>query len=540
MSNRRTYAAVTIVVAVLAATTVVVHLQSNSTVLIGYWWFGSLVIALCLWAYAKGRRFTHLPTAPGRVLALVPSYNEDTEALHACVWSLINQTRQPDLIVVVDDGSSAPVEPFKHPLVTWIRQDNTGKRGAQVTALRLFGRDEYQYVMTVDSDSAPQPEALEHLLRAMSDPKVQAATGMIYIRNYDESIIARAADIDIGTSCVMMRASRSMMGSLETTSGALALYRSEILYDNLDAYAIECGTGDDRWLALRALLRGEVVGVAEAGVITDMPPTVKGTYRQRIRWARSWWWMLPFCFTRLSNKQILSPSFGVTQLIVTPLMTGWILYVLITTSGKHYNASFSAFFYLAAYAVVRYGCSALYLAERRDMPRKQKLISWLIGTPAAVLLNIFLLIPTRYWALFRLLDNRWRSREGKGKGKRADLELPPGLCVLDGGTEKFRPVHVEPPTVHIQPVSGPRPVRPALRRAPAPAPTPAEATTRLRPVSPPARRVMPAAARTLQMRPVVVEDDHHRIQKRAPGPAARTQVMQPVDPDPIDGRHSLH
>ncbi len=108
---------------------------------------------------------------------------------------------------------------------------------------------------------------------------------MIYIRNHDESWVSLAADIDIGTSCVMMRASRSMLGALETTSGALALYRSSLLYDHLDAYAVECGTGDDRWLALRALRRGQVVAVAEALVETDMPSTLRGTYKQRLRWS---------------------------------------------------------------------------------------------------------------------------------------------------------------------------------------------------------------------------------------------------------------
>lgn len=410
-TDLRSVAVVAVVVAALAVTTLVVHLQSTSLVLIGYWYVGALVIAGCLIAFAKGRRFTHLPVAQGMVLAIVPAYNEDLTALHACVRSLINQTRPPDRIVVIDDGSAIPVLGFDHPLVEWRRQANTGKRGAQVAVLRTFEPGEFQFVMTVDSDSAPEPAALEHLLRAMSNPKVQAATGMIYIRNYGDSMIARAADIDIGTSCVMMRASRSMLGSLETTSGALALYRSEILFDNLDAYAVECGTGDDRWLALRALLRGEVVGVAEAGVVTDMPASVKGTYNQRLRWARSWWWMLPFAFTRLSNKQIISPTFGLTQLVITPLMTGWIVFFALADSGRRYANPAVVLIYVGAYVIVRYGCSALYLAQRTDMPLKQKAISWLIGTPAAVLLNVFLLIPTRYWALAKLADNRWRTRD---------------------------------------------------------------------------------------------------------------------------------
>ncbi|MFC9614390.1 hypothetical protein [Streptomyces sp. NPDC056938] len=102
--------------------------------------------------------------------------------------------------------------------------------------------------------------------------------------------------------------------------GALVLDRAELLYDHLDAYEVECGTGDVRWLALRALMRGEVVAVNEAGVVTDMPTTLKRTYRQRLRWARSWWWMLPFVYSRLSLKQLISPTLGLLQLVITPVM----------------------------------------------------------------------------------------------------------------------------------------------------------------------------------------------------------------------------
>ena len=204
--------------------------------------------------------------------------------------------------------------------VTWRRQANTGKRGAQVAVLKEFDRADYDFILTVDSDSEPHPDACEQLLKAMHNPKIQAATGMIYIRNHDESWVSLAADIDIGTSCVMMRASRSMLGALETTSGALALYRSSLLYDHLDGYAVECGTGDDRWLALRALRRGQVVAVAEALVETDMPTTLRGTYKQRLRWSRSWWWMLPYVIKYLGPKQLLSPLYGVTQLLITPIM----------------------------------------------------------------------------------------------------------------------------------------------------------------------------------------------------------------------------
>ncbi len=233
---------------------------------------------------------------------------------------------------------------------------------------------------------------------------------MIYIRNFEEAWVSRAADIDIGTSCVMMRASRSMLGALETTSGALALYRAELLYDHLAAYEVECGTGDDRWLALRALMRGEVVAVNEAGVVTDMPTTLKATYRQRLRWARSWWWMMPFVFARLSLKQLISPTFGMLQLVVTPVMLTWAVVMTVMTLGGRYHSPGVALVYIATYVVVRYGQSALYLLLRPDINARQKWKSWLVGTPASVYMNLVLLSPTRYWALAKLRDNAWQSR----------------------------------------------------------------------------------------------------------------------------------
>jgi cellulose synthase/poly-beta-1,6-N-acetylglucosamine synthase-like glycosyltransferase len=389
-----------------------VHSQTSDIVLITYWYLGVGVIAVCVLSFVVGRRYTNNPCAPGAVLCIVPAYNEDPGGLHKTILALLRQTVPID-IVVIDDGSQVPVVPsVDDPRVQWRRQANTGKRGAQVAVLETFDRTAYQFILTVDSDSEPFPDACEQLLKAMHNPRIQAATGMIYIRNHSDSWISLAADIDIGTSCVMMRASRSMLGALETTSGALALYRSELLYDHLAAYAVECGTGDDRWLALRALRRGQVVAVAEALVETDMPTTLYGTYKQRLRWSRSWWWMIPYVVKFLGTKQVLSPLYGLTQLLVTPIM---VLYIVLSTvasqGGRYHSHGGIILAYIGAYAVVRYGLSALYLIGRPNVSNGRKLFLFALGTPAAILLNVILLTPTRYIALVKLFDNRWQTRE---------------------------------------------------------------------------------------------------------------------------------
>jgi cellulose synthase/poly-beta-1,6-N-acetylglucosamine synthase-like glycosyltransferase len=406
-------AAVTgVVLAVLAAVTMLVNAQTDDFVLIAYWYLGAGVIASCLVAFVIGRRFTKNPPAAGSVLCIVPAYNEDPEGLHKTVVALLKQTVPVD-IVVIDDGSQIPVVPsVDDPRVTWKRQTNTGKRGAQVAVLKEFDRTDYDFILTVDSDSEPFPDACEQLLKALHNPRIQAATGMIYIRNHRASWVSLAADIDIGTSCVMMRASRSMLGALETTSGALALYRSSLLYDHLEGYAVECGTGDDRWLALRALRRGQVVAVAEALVETDMPATLRGTYKQRLRWSRSWWWMLPYVVKYLSPKQLVSPLYGVTQLMLTPIMLAYIASSTLWSQGDRYHSQGQILLvYLGAYVIVRYGLSALYLIGRPNLSARRKAALFLLGTPAAIVLNIILLVPTRYVALGKLFDNRWQTRE---------------------------------------------------------------------------------------------------------------------------------
>jgi hyaluronan synthase len=379
----------------------------HTTFGLAYWLFGDAVIAFYMVAFTRGRSFQNYPVARGRVAVIVPSYEEeDPDAVHKTVRALLAQTVVPDHIFVQDDGSvSFPVVPFDHPKVTWGWTENGGKRHAQGHVLRTMKPEDWDFIMTVDSDAEPEPDALEHMLRAMSHRKVQAATGMILVRNRADNLLTRLTDLNIGTSCLMIRTSRSVIGAVETTSGALALYRSEILFDNLDDYLSSGTNGDDRRLTLYALLRGEVVVVNEAIVHTDMPTTVKGMFRQRLRWGKSGWQALPFSLTNLSGKQLFFPLLAFTQWTVMPLVVLWIFCsVMWAGQGMHAIAAY------LAYMVIRYGETALYMIMRPGMSRWEKLWSWLVFTPMESVLNLTVTRPAKYWALFKLKDRAWVTR----------------------------------------------------------------------------------------------------------------------------------
>jgi hyaluronan synthase len=396
--------------------------------------FYSLIAVLVLFYMFSGtawRTFKHLPVAQGRVLVIVPSYNEEPELLRNTVKALCRQTRPPDAIYVIDDGSKTPLETFDHPLVTWVRQDNGGKRHAQATILEMVKDEHWDFILTVDSDSVCDDDALEHMLRAMSNPKIQACTGMLLVRNWNDNFHTRLIDINVVTSCLLMRMARSHLGAVCPTSGALALYRAEIIYDNLYDYLNSGTVGDDRRLSLYALMRGDVVAVNEAVVETALPNTWRATFKQRLRWSKSAWLAVPFVIT---NMRMAPLFFYVYPLAFALLWPATIVVVLIVTiSIDHMLIVYSLEFWVII-AFTETMIYALYRPGLRTVDR----LSQLGASLFLPLLGLGLLRPAMYKALTELRSQAWATRDvdlaaGPAAGDTADeqamLMAPAPVCV---------------------------------------------------------------------------------------------------------------
>ena len=404
----------------LAAVTWLIYRDSHGDAYVmSFWLFVAAVLLWGLLSHLGGsNRYAQNPVADGRVLALVPTRNEPIANVHATVRSILAQTIPCD-IVVVDDGSVDPVTPFPDPRVRWIRQSNGGKRLAQMTGLGATERDEYQYILTVDGDSALYPDALAHLLRAMSDPSVWAATGWVITRNYRDNWVTRCADLDIGVAMVMNRSSRTSIGAIETMSGALALYRADLLWDEADEYLTDnVGAGDDRWLTARALLRGNAVGVNEALVETDMPAQVRRTFQQRTRWCKSTYLMAGYSIARYRPVQLIPPLITFIYIVTTPIA------VMAAGAAEVYNATHGYALiavtwadlaeFLAVGLLAKICLTALYLLRRPNMPTRQKLISLAAGATLMFPFSIFAVVLPKYAAIFKLRQVRWTTREIKG------------------------------------------------------------------------------------------------------------------------------
>jgi cellulose synthase/poly-beta-1,6-N-acetylglucosamine synthase-like glycosyltransferase len=363
-----------------------------------------LLIAYFLISGIYWKSFTHLPPAAGRVLAIVPVYNEDPALVHEVVRSMLRQTILPDAVHVVDDGSAVPLVTFDDPLLVWHRIENSGKRHAQAHVLQQFAPDDFDYIFTVDSDSVLDDDALEHMLRSMKDDRVQAATGMILVRNWDVNFLSRLTDINVVTSCLLYRMARSWLGIVSPTSGALAIYRAAVVYDNLDDYLHSGTAGDDRRLSFYALLRGDVVGVTEAIAMTQLPTTWGGAFHQRLRWSKSAWLGTGFVVTNLRWLVVLFYVFPLVFCILWPFVVG----ALLTLTFRYHNPVF--YYGVLWWVICAVTQSAIYAIYRPGFSIRQRWTQFALS-PLYPLLGLLVLRPAAYWSLTKLRSTSWHTRE---------------------------------------------------------------------------------------------------------------------------------
>jgi GT2 family glycosyltransferase len=101
-----------------------------------------------------------------RVLAHIHSFN-DADIIDRPIEALLRQSRPPDGILLVDNGSNDGT--LQHPAVKKVtavlrHTENLGTSGAVVSGLRYALEHGYDWIWVFDADSVPEPDALEKLL----------------------------------------------------------------------------------------------------------------------------------------------------------------------------------------------------------------------------------------------------------------------------------------------------------------------------------------------------------------------------------------
>jgi len=221
-----------------------------------------------------------------RVSVLIPAHNEA-----GVIADTLNAACAIDYpsfeVVVIDDGSTDDtvrrVMPFvASGLVRLVRKTvNEGKALALNDALPLATGE---IVLTLDADAAPEPDILRRIVPHFRSARVAAVTGNPRVRNAD-NFLARLQAIEFSSIVSLLRRSQRIWGRIVTVSGVVAAFRRSAVFD-VGGFSPNMPTED---IELTWKLQKRFYDVRyepRALVWMTVPTTLRGLYRQRLRWAR--------------------------------------------------------------------------------------------------------------------------------------------------------------------------------------------------------------------------------------------------------------
>ncbi|HUZ50931.1 MAG TPA: glycosyltransferase family 2 protein [Streptosporangiaceae bacterium] len=259
-----------------------------------------LVLAWCQKPFTVSRR-QQAQLDQLRVTVVIPCYNEDPKILDRTIASLMRQTRLPQHVEVVDDGSAVDYTPVRDYWLanqpddvrfTWVRQPNAGKKAAQ--AVTFTTDDEAHVFVTIDSDSALDRRAIDEGLKPFADPRVVSVAGLETAINIDRNLLTRAmGHRSLVFQLFSMSAQSVAGGSVLINPGAFSLYWAPLIRKIVPAYLGETffGTpvtiGDDTALTMYALLHGRAVHQPTAVSLPVYPETLAHHLKQWTRWMRA-------------------------------------------------------------------------------------------------------------------------------------------------------------------------------------------------------------------------------------------------------------
>jgi hyaluronan synthase len=308
----------TIVAALGAIVLVNLHQSLLRPVLLaaeGHAWMRLLVFPGILWvlmgilllAFRTVLWLLYRPFAPATMAdappltVIIPAYNEGAMVLKS-VESVARACYPADRleIFVIDDGSKD--DTWEHieraaarfpGLVHAIQfPRNQGKRAALAAG---FARARGEVVVTLDSDSVVEPDALLAIAGPFRNPKIGAVAGKVEVYNRREGLLPRMLHVRYTLSFDMLRAAESTYGNVYCCPGALSGYRAAAVREVLGAWleqkflGARCTFGEDRALTNFILSRGyDTVYQRPARVRTIVPVEYMKLCKMFIRWDRSY------------------------------------------------------------------------------------------------------------------------------------------------------------------------------------------------------------------------------------------------------------
>ena len=221
------------------------------------------------------------------VSVLIPCFNEE-DNLEDSIPHLLKLNYPNYELVFIDDGSrDATLEIIEkwaareHKIVA-LTQSNSGKAAAMNNGLKhAHGR----YIVGIDGDAGRDYHALDYIVQTLeANPMLGAVTGNPRVRNRS-TVLGKLQVAEFSSIIGLIKRSQSIMGTLFTVSGVIVGLRKEVI-EKVGGWSTNMIT-DDIDVSWKIQTAGHNIAYEPRALCwVLMPETLRGLYKQRLRWAQ--------------------------------------------------------------------------------------------------------------------------------------------------------------------------------------------------------------------------------------------------------------
>lgn len=228
-----------------------------------------------------------LPSFP-RVTVLIPCHNE-AAAIEQVVRTAARSAYPNFDVVVVDDASTDGSRDVLTRLAAELPElrvvmvdQNFGKAKAlTIGALAT----QAEYLMSIDADALLDPDAIRWMVHDLErNPQVGAVTGNPRVLNR-KTLVSRIQVGEFSAIVGMIKRTQRLIGRVYTVSGVCSCFRRRAVHDV--GYWSSDTVTEDVDVSWRLQMAGWTILYEPRAVCWILvPDTLRGLWRQRVRWAR--------------------------------------------------------------------------------------------------------------------------------------------------------------------------------------------------------------------------------------------------------------
>ncbi|MQR02452.1 glycosyltransferase [Glaciimonas soli] len=244
-----------------------------------------LAFSYPLWERRLMSRANAVKYAP-RVSVLVPAYNEE-RTIVLSVQSILDSDYPDFEVIVVNDGSTDATASELRPFISdgkirYCAKKNGGKASALNVGIGLATGD---IILFSDADSLFEKNTIRNGVAYFADPRIGALSGNDTPLN-PKGLLQKMLVVTSHIGTGFVRRALSMAQILPIIPGNLGMVRTKILRAIGGFREV---WGEDLEITFRLHRYGvRIVYGASTKVLAECPHTLRGLWKQRVRWIRSY------------------------------------------------------------------------------------------------------------------------------------------------------------------------------------------------------------------------------------------------------------